>query len=397
MKILVTGATGFLGKNLVEELKNIKYKKDRSYQIEQIEIMECNSQTTEEQFEEYCIKADVIYHFAAVQRPKDSTEFESVNVGLTKKMVKVLEDAGKSPKIIFASSIQALLAGRFKNSEYGKNKIKVENILKEYARNNNAQVYIYRFPGLFGKWYRPNYTSVVATFCYNVNRSIPIHVDNPSTEIELAYIDDVLHELIMLLLDKEHIRESNVTEGWKYCYVPVTHIISVGELANLINEFKEMRHELSVPDMSNELTRKMWATYLSYIPENELSYPLKMNVDERGCFAEIIRTKDRGQFSVNICKPGVTKGQHWHHSKNERFVVVSGKGLIQFRKIGTDRAGKKFPIIDYHVSGDKIEVVDIPVGYTHNLINEGDTDLITFIWASEIFDPEKPDTFHEDV
>lgn len=285
---------------------------------------------------------------------------------------------------MISSSIQAAL-----NNPYGESKKAGEDLLFSYGKETGAKVYVYRFPNVFGKWCRPNYNSAIATFCHNIAHDLPIQVNDRSVNMTLVYIDDVVAELINALKGIAHVNE----EG--YAFVPVEHKITLGEIADLIYSFKESRESKAVPNMSQGgIVKKLYSTYLSYLPEDAFSYPLKMNVDERGSFTEILRTSDRGQFSVNISKPGITKGEHWHHTKNEKFVVVSGKGLIQFRKVGIDPAtGTSYPVIDYHVSGDKIEVVDIPTGYTHNIINEGDTDLVTFMWCNECFDPEKPDTY----
>lgn len=399
MNVLITGADGFLGKNFKMELYNIADGKDTSFSIDQdITVFECNSNTKDDLLRDYCAKADIIYHFAAVNRTPNKEDFEKVNVGFTKKLIEYLEQNDKHNKIIFASSLQATLEGRFEGSEYGKSKKAAEEILKEHADRTKNEVIIYRFPGMFGKWCKPNYNSVVATFCHNISHDLKIVVNDASTEIELVYIDDVMNEMVMALKDEEHIIDLNQKDAaWKYCQVSQSYMVSIGELADMIYGFKELRRNLALPDVDNSFIRKMWATYLSYLPENEFSYPLKMNVDVRGSFTEIFKTAGQGQISVNISKPGITKGQHWHHSKNEKFVVVAGKALIQFRKVGLDEEGNKYPVIDYHVSGEKIEVVDIPTGYTHNIINEGETDLVTVMWASEIFDANKPDTFAEVV
>lgn len=294
---------------------------------------------------------------------------------------------------MLSSSIQASLEGRFAGSEYGKSKKAGEDLFFEYGKETGADVLVYRFENLFGKWCRPNYNSVVATFCHNIARGLPIQINDPDAILHLVYIDDVIDELLLALEGKAHRNPRG------YCYVKNSYLMTLGNVAELIRSFHDSRGSLRVPDMTEgSFEKKLYATYLSYLPEDDLSYPLKMNVDERGSFTEILRTEDRGQFSVNISKPGITKGNHWHHTKNEKFVVVSGKALIQFRKIGTDPStGLNYPVIDYHVSGDKIEVVDIPTGYTHNIINEGDTDLVTFMWCSECFDPDHPDTYAEKV
>ena len=399
MNILITGADGFLGKNFKMELYNIAGGKDISFAMDRdITILECNSNTTDELLKDYCAKADIIYHFAAVNRTPNKEDFEVVNIGFTQKLIDYLELNDKHYRIIFASSLQATLEGRFAGSEYGKSKKIAEEILKQYSSRTKNEVIIYRFPGIFGKWCKPNYNSVVATFCYNISHDLKIIVNDASTKIELVYIDDVINEMVLALKNEEHIIDSNQEDAdWKYCQVPQSYMVNIGELADIIYGFKKLRSDLALPDVGNPFIRKMWATYLSYLPEDDFSYPLKMNVDSRGSFTEIFKTISQGQVSVNISKPGITKGQHWHHSKNEKFVVVAGKALIQFRKVGLDEEGNKYPVIDYHVSGEKIEVVDIPTGYTHNIINEGETDLVTVMWASEIFNPNKPDTFGEVV
>lgn len=399
MNILITGANGFLGKNLKEELHNIATGKDRSYTIvNSISVMECNSDSDENTITEYCKIADVIYHFAAVNRTENKEDFQRVNIEFTKKIISYLEKYENFCKFVFASSLQATLEGRFAGSEYGKSKKEAERVLCEYAERTGAEVLIYRFPGIFGKWCKPNYNSVVATFCYNISRDLPIQINDATTEIQLIYIDDVVNEMVRLLNSQEHLSyEYTNGKRWKYCCVPETYMINIGELANMLHGFRDMRSSLEIPDVGNSLIKKMWATYLSYLPEDRFSYPLKTNVDERGSFTEIIKTVNKGQFSINISKKGITKGQHWHHSKNEKFIVVSGKAKIQFRKIGIDEKGNRFPVVEYVVSGENIEVVDIPTGYTHNIINVGESDLVTLIWASEIFDPQKPDTFYEEV
>lgn len=385
MNILVTGAKGFVGRNLIETLYNIKMGKDKSWGMDSdITIYEYDLGTDPELLDVYCKNADFVFHLAGVNRPQNVEEFMEGNFGFTSVLLDTLKRYENTCPIMISSSIQAALA-----NPYGESKKAGEDLLFNYNKETGAKVYVYRFPNVFGKWCRPNYNSAIATFCNNIAHDLPIKVNDPSVNMTLVYIDDVVAELINALDGKPHLND----EG--FCYVPVEHKVTLGEIVELIYSFKESRETKLVPDMTGgSLSKKLYSTYLSYLPENAFSYPLKMNVDARGSFTEILRTKDRGQFSVNISKPGISKGEHWHHTKNEKFVVVSGEGLIQFRKVGTDPAtGKSYPVIDYHVSGDKIEVVDIPTGYTHNIINKGETDLVTFMWCNECFDPEKPDTF----
>lgn len=385
MNILVTGAKGFIGRNLIETLHNIRDDKDKSFGLESdITVFEYDVETDPALLDLYCKNSDFVFHLAGVNRPKDPKEFMEGNFGFTSILLDSLRKHNNTCPIMISSSIQAAL-----NNPYGESKKAGEDLLFSYGKETGAKVYVYRFPNVFGKWCRPNYNSAIATFCHNIAHDLPIQVNDRSVNMTLVYIDDVVAELINALKGIAHVNE----EG--YAFVPVEHKITLGEIADLIYSFKESRESKAVPNMSQGgIVKKLYSTYLSYLPEDAFSYPLKMNVDERGSFTEILRTSDRGQFSVNISKPGITKGEHWHHTKNEKFVVVSGKGLIQFRKVGIDPAtGTSYPVIDYHVSGDKIEVVDIPTGYTHNIINEGDTDLVTFMWCNECFDPEKPDTY----
>lgn len=399
MKILITGAKGFVGQNLVATLKNIRDGKDRSFSIKnckepsEIEILEYDLGNTREELEAFCQEADFVFHLAGVNRPKDEKEFMEGNFGFSSELLELLRTYKNNCPIMLSSSIQASLEGRFAGSEYGKSKKAGEDLFFNYAKETGASVYIYRYPNVFGKWCRPNYNSAVATFCHNIANNLPIQVNDPKVEMSLVYIDDVVAELIAALNGQANVK----TDG--YCYVPTVHEVTLGEIVELLYSFKESRETKEVPDMTeNSFSKKLYSTYLSYLPEDAFAYPLKMNIDDRGSFTEILRTKDRGQFSVNISKPGITKGNHWHHTKNEKFVVVSGKGLIQFRKVGINpQTGKEYPIIDYHVSGERIEVIDIPTGYTHNIINEGDTDLVTFMWCNECFDQKKPDTFFEQV
>lgn len=382
MNILVTGARGFVGKNLVAQLHNIQDGKAKNYAIsgQEIKVFEYDIDSDPAELDVYCKSADFVFNLAGVNRPKDPEEFMKGNFGFASLLLDTLKKHKNSCPVMISSSIQAEL-----DNPYGESKRAGENLLFEYSKETGAKVLVYRFPNLFGKWCRPNYNSAVATFCNNIANDLPIKVNDPSVVMHLVYIDDVVDELINTLNGNEHRRGD-------YCYVPVEHTITLGEIVDLIYSFKDMPENLSVPDFGKPFTKKLYSTYLSYLPKEKFSYPLKMNVDGRGSFTEIIRTADRGQFSVNISKPGITKGQHWHNTKNEKFVVVSGHGLIQLRKIGTDE------VINFEVSGDKIEVVEMIPGYTHNIINLSDTDdLVTFMWCNECFDPNRPDTYFEPV
>lgn len=382
MNILVTGARGFVGKNLVAQLHNIQDGKAKNYAIsgQEIKVFEYDIDSDPAELDVYCKSADFVFNLAGVNRPKDPEEFMKGNFGFASLLLDTLKKHKNSCPVMISSSIQAEL-----DNPYGESKRAGENLLFEYSKETGAKVLVYRFPNLFGKWCRPNYNSAVATFCNNIANDLPIKVNDPSVVMHLVYIDDVVDELINALGGNEHRRGD-------YCYVPVEHTITLGEIVDLIYSFKDMPENLSVPDFGEPFTKKLYSTYLSYLPKEKFSYPLKMNVDGRGSFTEIIRTADRGQFSVNISKPGITKGQHWHNTKNEKFVVVSGHGLIQLRKIGTDE------VVNFEVSGDKIEVVEMIPGYTHNIINLSDTDdLVTFMWCNECFDPNRPDTYFEPV
>lgn len=380
MNILVTGAKGFVGKNLCATLLTIKEGKDKTRNISSdINIFEYDIDTEKEKLEEYCKNADFVFNLAGVNRPQNEDEFMKGNFGFASELLGYLKKYNNTCPVVLSSSIQASL-----DNPYGKSKKAGEDLFFEYEKETGAKVLVYRFPNVFGKWTIPNYNSAVATFCYNVAHDLPITVNDREHKMQLVYIDDVVDEMISALRGKEH-------RDGAFCQVPVVHHITLGEIADLIYSFKESRNDKSVCDVNDAFTNKLYATYLSYLPEDEFSYPLKMNCDDRGSFTEILRTQNRGQFSVNISKPGITKGNHWHHTKNEKFVVVSGRGVIRFRKIGETK------VHEYFVSGDKIEVVDIPVGYTHNIENLGDTDMVTFMWANECFNPEKPDTFFEEV
>lgn len=369
MKILVTGAKGFIGKNLIAELKTQTNH----------EIFEYDQETEYSLLQQYCQEANFVFHLAGVNRPKEQAEFMSGNFGFTSELLDLLKQYQNNCPVMISSSIQAAL-----DNPYGQSKKAGEELLFSYSEETGANVLIYRFPNVFGKWCRPNYNSAVATFCHNIAHDLPIQVNDRSVEMTLVYIDDVVRSLIDALEGKEQ-REGN------YCVVPITHQTTLDKIVHLIESFKASRAERSIPDMSESFTKKLYSTYLSYLPEDQFSYDLKMNVDSRGSFTEFIRTPDRGQVSVNISKPGITKGNHWHHTKNEKFLVVSGSGVIRFRKLDTDE------IIEYFVSGDKLEVVDIPVGYTHNIENLGDSDMVTIMWVNEVFDPENPDTNYLEV
>lgn len=381
MNILITGAKGFVGRNLVSQLYNIQTGKAKNYAVSSdIKVFEYDIDSDAAELETYCKNADFVFNLAGVNRPKDQTEFMQGNFGFASVLLNTLKKYHNTCPVMISSSTQAAL-----DNPYGESKRAGEELLFRYAAETGAKVLVYRFPNVFGKWCRPNYNSAVATFCNNIANDLSIQVNDPSVVMHLVYIDDVVDELIAALSGNEH-RLGN------YCEVPVVHTISLGDIVDLLYSFKSISEKLTVPDLSDAFTKKLYSTYLSYLPKEKISYPLKMNIDERGSFTEIIRTPDRGQFSVNISKPGITKGQHWHHTKNEKFVVVSGHGLIQLRKIGTEEA------INFEVSGDKIEVVEMIPGYTHNIINLSETeDLVTFMWANEAFDPNKPDTYFEKV
>ena len=369
MKILVTGANGFIGKNLIEELQHKEYN----------EIYKCDINTTEQELEEYIEKCEFIFHLAGINRPENEEEFMKGNFGFTSEMLDLLKKHNNKAPIVITSSIQAEL-----DNPYGKSKKAGEDLMFSYEQETNARVMVYRLPNVFGKWCRPNYNSVIATFCYNIARGLPIKVNDPEVILNLVYIDDVVEELIDGLEGKSHRND-------RFCYVPTVHTKKLGDIANLIYSFCESRKNIMIPDMKDSFTKKLYSTYLSYLPEDEFGYSLKMNIDNRGSFTEMFKSEERGQVSVNISKPGIVKGNHWHNTKNEKFIVVSGKGKIKFRKVGSDE------IIEYNVSGDKIEVVDIPVGYTHSIENVGDTDMVTIMWANELFDPDKPDTYYLEV
>ena len=383
MKILVTGARGFVGRNLVSQLRNIQDGKLKNHALSgtELELFEYDVDTDPSLLDDYCRQADFVFNLAGVNRPKDQAEFMKGNFGFASTLLDTLKKHGNACPVMISSSTQAAL-----DNPYGESKRAGEELMFNYARETGAKVLVYRFPNVFGKWCRPNYNSAVATFCHNIAHDLPIQVNDPNVVMHLVYIDDVVEELIGALSGREH-RQGD------YCEVPVVHTVTLGRIVELLYSFKESRNTLGVPDLGDAFTKKLYSTYLSYLPEDAFGYPLKMNVDARGSFTEIIRTPDRGQFSVNISKPRITKGNHWHHTKNEKFLVVSGKGVIRFRDMN-DPDGK---VLEYFVSGDKLEVIDIPTGYTHNIENLGDTDMVTFMWCNECFDPERPDTYFEEV
>ncbi len=399
MKILVTGAAGFVGRNLVENLKNIRDGKNRTRPDITIEdIYEYDINNTKDQLEEYCSKADFVFNLAGVNRPKDPAEFKKGNFGFASTLLETLEKYGNTCPVMLSSSIQASLAGRFGTSEYGLSKRDGENLFFEYSQKTGAKVYVYRFPNLAGKWIRPNYNSAVGTFCHNIANDLPITVNDPSVELELLFVEDLIEEMYDALEGNPHRCEYDglnpiETEDGKYCYVPVTHKVTLGYIVECLNSFKEQPQTLVMPSIApNSFEKKLYSMYLSYLPKEKVAFDLKMNEDDRGSFTELLKTIDHGQFSVNISKPGITKGQHWHNTKWEFFIVVSGHGLIQERKIGTDE------VIEFEVSGEKIQAVHMLPGYTHNIINLSDTEnLVTLMWANEIFDPAHPDTFFEPV
>lgn len=398
MKVLVTGAKGFVGKNLVCALNNLKDGKDRTRpNIKIDEVYEYDIDSNISELDEYCKNADFVFNLAGVNRPKDPEEFKRGNFGFASTLLETLKKYGNKCPVMISSSIQATLIGRY-DGEYGRSKRDGENLLFDYENKTGAKVLVYRFPNLFGKWCRPNYNSAVATFCNNVANDLPITINDRSTELELLYIDDLVYEMFDALEGKEHRCEFDgltavENDNGKFCFVPTTHRVTLGEISDLLEKFKSQPISLLMPEIpNNSFAKKLYSTYLSYLPKEKVAFPLKMNVDQRGSFTELLKTEKCGQFSVNISKPGITKGQHWHNSKWEFFIVVSGHGLIQERKIGTDE------VIEFEVSGDKIEAVHMLPGYTHNIINLSETEnLVTVMWANEQFDPNRPDTFFEIV
>lgn len=399
MNILVTGANGFVGKNLCWALKNIRDGKDKtrpSLTIE--EVWEYDIDSVPEQLSEWCQKADFVFNLAGVNRPKETSEFMEGNFGFASTLLDTLTKFQNTCPVMLSSSQQASLTGRFGNSEYGRSKKAGEDLFLKYQEDTGAKVLVYRFPNLFGKWCRPNYNSAVATFCNNIANDLPIQVNDPSVELELLYIDDLIAEMLDALEGKEHRCEFAGLEvvpdkEGKYCYCPITHHVTLGKIVELIRSFAEQPKTLMIPEIpENSFAKKLYSTYLSYLPKEKVAFPLKMNVDARGSFTELIHTLNCGQVSINISKPGVTKGQHWHHTKWEFFIVVAGHGLIQERKIGTDE------VIEFEVSGDNIQCIHMLPGYTHNIVNLSETEnLVTVMYCNEIFNPQKPDTFSEKV
>ena len=399
MNILITGAKGFVGKNLCAALETLADGRNRTRpQLSIGEIYQYDIDTAPALLDEYCAKADFVFNLAGVNRPKENSEFMQGNFGFASTLLDTLKKHGNTCPVMLSSSIQATLIGRYGQSDYGKSKLAGEELFFRYAKETGAKVLVYRFPNLFGKWCRPNYNSAVATFCNNIANDLPITVNDRATELELLYIDNLVEEMLDALEGKEHRCEYNglnpvENADGRYCYAPTTHKVTLGEIVDLLETFKAQPDTLVIPEIpKNSFAKKLYSTYLSYLPKEKTSFPLKMNVDDRGSFTELLKTSNCGQFSVNISKPGVTKGQHWHNTKWEFFIVVSGHGLIQERRVGSDE------VIEFEVSGEKIEAVHMLPGYTHNIINLSDTqDLVTVMWANEPFDPDRPDTFFEKV
>ena len=408
MKILVTGAKGFVGRNLCANLRNIQEGKDKRFpELKIEEIFEYDLDSTPEELDRWCAKADFVFNLAGVNRPQNQEEFMQGNFGFASTLLDTLKKHGNKCPVMLSSSQQASLTGRFGNSEYGRSKKAGEDLFLDYSKEVGAKVFVYRFPNLFGKWCRPNYNSAVATFCNAFANDLPYTVNDPSVELELLYIDDLVDEMMACLEGKEHHCEfdglevipdpcnsnDSCSKKGRYCYCPVTHKITLGEIVNLLKCFSEQPQTLMIPEIpAGSFAKKLYSTYLSYLPKEKVAFPLKMNVDDRGSFTELVHTLNCGQVSINISKPGITKGQHWHNTKWEFFIVVSGHGLIQERKLGTDE------VIEFEVSGDNIQCIHMLPGYTHNIINLSDTEnLVTVMWANEQFDPNHPDTFFEKV
>lgn len=388
MKILVTGAKGFVGKNLCSQLRNIRDKKARWYKLfEPIDVVyEYDIDSTREELDQWCKDCDFVFNLAGVNRPQNTKEFMEGNFGFTSILLDTLKKYNNTCPVMISSSSQAAL-----DNPYGQSKKAGEELMFQYSKDTGARVLVYRFPNLFGKWCRPNYNSVVATFCNNIANGLPIQINDPSVILNFVYIDDVVDQLIYSLSGKEY------KEG-KYCYVPIVYKVRLGDIADLLHSFDKGRYDLQIPCVSDGFRKALYSTFVSYLPKNKISYPLDMKKDDRGSFAEFIRTENHGQVSINISKPGITKGEHWHHNLVERFLVVSGHGLIQLRKEGLDENGNEYPILNFEVSGEKLEVVEMISGYTHNLINLSKTeDMVTVIWANGCFDQNRPDTYFDPV
>lgn len=398
MKILITGAYGFVGQNLTAALGEIRAGHDRrlDHEIcerpEEIQFYLFGRDSTVRDLNAYCADCGFVIHLAGVNRPKDTAEFMSGNRDLTEQLLSALKRHNNACPVLLSSSTQASLTGRYAGSEYGRSKRAGEELVFRHGELTGAPVYVYRFPNIFGKWCRPNYNSAVATFCYNTANGLPIQVNDPSVKMDLAYIDDVVEEIIQALRGHAH----RSVDG--FCSVSVHHETTLGNIAETILSFPGLRERLEVPKLDDPLTKKLYSTYLSYLPAEGFMYDLRMNKDTRGSFTEIIRTADRGQFSVNISRPGVTKGDHWHHTKNEKFLVVKGEGLIRLRRVGMQPNGQPWPLAEFRVSGEHMQVVEMIPGYTHSIVNLSDTeDLVTFMWANETFDQDRPDTFFQEV
>lgn len=388
MKILVTGAKGFVGKNLCSQLRNIRDKKARWYKLfEPIDVVyEYDIDSTREELDQWCKDCDFVFNLAGVNRPQNTKEFMEGNFGFTNTLLDTLKKYNNTCPVMISSSSQAAL-----DNPYGQSKKAGEELMFQYSKDTGARVLVYRFPNLFGKWCRPNYNSVVATFCNNIANGLPIQINDPSVILNFVYIDDVVDQLIYSLSGKEY------KEG-KYCYVPIVYKVRLGDIADLLHSFDKGRYDLQIPCVSDGFRKALYSTFVSYLPKNKISYPLDMKKHDRGSFAEFIRTENHGQVSINISKPGITKGEHWHHNLVERFLVVSGHGLIQLRKEGLDENGNEYPILNFEVSGEKLEVVEMISGYTHNLINLSKTeDMVTVIWANGCFDQNRPDTYFDPV
>ena len=399
MKILVTGAKGFVGKNLVAQLHNIRDGKAKFYgNVVVDEVFEYDIDSTPEELDRYCREADFVFNLAGVNRPQNNDEFMAGNFGFASTLLDTLKKYGNTAPVMLSSSIQATLIGRYGQSDYGKSKLAGEELFFEYGAETGAKVLVYRFPNLFGKWCRPNYNSAVATFCNNIANDLPIQVNDRTTQLELLYIDDLVDEMIASLKGEEHHCEFDgvdtvLTEDGRYCAAPITHKVTLGEIVDLLEQFKAQPTTLVMPEIpAGSFAKKLYSTYLSYLPKEKVSFPLKMNVDDRGSFTELVKSVGVGQVSINISKPGITKGQHWHNTKWEQFIVVAGEGLIQQRNVLTKE------VLEWRVSGKKIEAVQMLPGYTHNIINLSETeDLVTVMWCNECFDPNRPDTFFEPV